>query len=89
MEKTIFNQAKSENIWVEASLVKVPTIANNLCSLKNSIKNNETGLLCNNMNDWYISLKNLINNQELRKYIGAMHIMFVYENIIPYIKEKK
>ena len=50
-EKTIFNQAKSENIWVEASLVKVPTIANNLCSLKNSIIHNETWLLCDNIND--------------------------------------
>lgn len=69
-EKTIFNQAKSENIWVEASLVKVPTIANNLCSLKNSIIHNETWLLCDNINDWYISLKKLINIQELRKYIG-------------------
>ena len=50
-EKTIFNQAKSENIWVEASLVEVPTIANNLCSLKNSIIHNETWLLCDNTND--------------------------------------
>ena len=51
LEKTMFNQAKSENVWVEASLVKVPTIANNLCSLKNSIIHNETGLLCDGVND--------------------------------------
>ena len=89
LEKTMFNQAKSENVWVEASLVKVPTIANNLCSLKkNSIIHNETGLLCDGVNDWCMSLKKLINNQELRKYIGEMHIMFVNENIMPYIQEK-
>jgi len=70
LENTIFNQAKSENKWVEASLVKVPTIASNIGSFKNSIRHNETGLLCDNINDWYISLKTLINNQELRKYIG-------------------
>ena len=70
LEDTIFNQAKSENKWVEASLVKVPTIASNIGSFKNSIRHNETGLLCDNINDWYISLKTLINNQELRKYIG-------------------
>ena len=70
LEDTIFNQAKSENKWVEASLVKVPTIASNIGSFKNSIRHNETGLLCDNINDWYISLKTLINNQELRKYVG-------------------
>ena len=88
LEKTMFNQAKSENVWVEASLVKVPTIASNIGSFKNSIRHNETGLLCDNVNDWYISLKALIINQELRKYIGEMHIMFVNENIMPYIQEK-
>ena len=71
IEDTIFNQAKSENKWVETSLVKVPKIASNIGSFKNSIRNNETGLLCNNNNnDLYISLKTLINNQELKKYIG-------------------
>ena len=47
LEKTMFNQAKSENVC----LVKVPTIANNLCSVKNSIIHNETGLLCDGVND--------------------------------------
>jgi hypothetical protein len=35
-----------------------------------------------------MSLKKLINNQELRKYIGEMHIMLVNENIMPHIQEK-
>ena len=30
LENTIFNQAKSENKWVEASLVKVPKLASNI-----------------------------------------------------------
>jgi len=71
IEDTIFNQAKSENKWVEASLVKVPTIASNVGAFKDVIIHNETGLLCNNnINDWYISLKTLIDNKELRKYLG-------------------
>ena len=70
IEKTIFNEAKSENKWVEASLVKVPTIASNVGAFKDVINHNVTGLLCNDINDWYISLKNLINNKELRKIIG-------------------
>ena len=70
IEKTIFNEAKSENKWVEASLVKVPTIASNVGAFKDVINHNVTGLLCNDINDWYISLKDLINNKELRKIIG-------------------
>ena len=70
IEKTIFNSAKSENKWVEAALVKVPTIASNFGAFKKVILHNETGLLCSDLNDWYISLKTLINNENLRKTIG-------------------
>jgi len=70
IENTIFNAAKSENKWVEASLVKIPTVASNFGAFKHVIHNNETGLLCTNINDWYISLKALINNEHLRKKIG-------------------
>ena len=70
IENTIFNAAKSENKWVEAALVKIPTVASNFGAFKHVIHNNETGLLCTNINDWYISLKALINNEQLRKKIG-------------------
>ena len=70
IENTIFNAAKSENKWVEASLVKIPTVASNFGAFKHVIHNNETGLLCTNINDWYISLKALIINEQLRKKIG-------------------
>ena len=70
IENTIFNSAKSENKWVEAALVKVPTIASNVGAFEEVIQNNETGLLCENINDWYISMKTLIINEQLRKKIG-------------------
>ena len=70
IEKNTFNAAKSENKWVEAALVKVPTIASNFGAFRQVIKHNETGLLCSDINDWYLSLKELINNKELRKTIG-------------------
>ena len=70
IEKTIFNSAKSENKWVEAALVKVPTIASNFGAFKKVILHNETGLLCSNLDEWYIILKTLINNEKLRKTIG-------------------
>jgi len=70
IEENIFNDAKSENKWVEASLVKVPTIASNFGAFKQVIRHNKNGILCSNISDWYINLKNLINNEYLRKSIG-------------------
>ena len=70
IENLTFNWAKSENKWVEAALVKVPTIASNYGQFKRVIKHNETGLLCSDLNDWYLNLKSLINNGVLRKIIG-------------------
>ena len=70
IESNIFNEAKSENKWVEAAIVKVPTVASNFGAFKKAIQHNETGLLCSNENDWYISLKSLIVNEYQRKTIG-------------------
>ena len=69
LEYTIFNEIKSGNKWVEAALVKVSTIASSIGEFKKVLNQNETGILCNNSNNRYISLKTLINNKEMRKYI--------------------
>ena len=66
----IFNQAKSENKWLEAALVKVPTVASNIGSFKNIIQNKITGFKCRNNNEWYRVLKKLIRKENLRKEIG-------------------
>lgn len=70
LEDTIFNEAKSENKWTEAALVKIPTVASNVGAFKSQIKNNETGVLCKNSKDWEQSLKKLIEDKEFRDYLG-------------------
>jgi glycosyltransferase involved in cell wall biosynthesis len=76
----IFNAAKSENKWVEAALVKVPTVASNYGAFKKVINNGKTGLLCNTTEDWYNQLKTLILDRNLRKTIA--------ENAFDVCKEK-
>ena len=67
----IFNSAKSENKWVEAALVKVPTIASNIGAFKEAIIDGQTGLLCNNTTeDWYKALKSLIVDEKVKKNIA-------------------
>ncbi|MBM6831333.1 glycosyltransferase [Faecalicoccus acidiformans] len=70
LESSIFNEAKSENKWIEAALVHVPTVASNLGAFKRMIQNKETGILCDTTEDWYDALEMLILKQELRKSIG-------------------
>ena len=66
----IFSNIKNENTFILSSLVKVPTLASNYGIFKQVIKQNITGILCSNENDWYLSLKELINNKQYRKYLG-------------------
>ena len=70
LEQSVFNEAKSENKWTEAALVKVPTVASNVGAFKDSIVDGETGLLCNTKKEWKEKLSRLIENQEYRKEIG-------------------
>ena len=70
IQENIFNEAKSENKWLEASLVKVPTIASNFGAFRKVIKNGETGLLCSNNEEWYKALKDLIKKKKKKKTIS-------------------
>lgn len=69
LTKSIFNEAKSENKWTEASLVKVITVASNVGAFKTIVKNNETGVLVDK--DWFTALDDLIQNPEKRDTIAA------------------
>ena len=80
IEYNIFNEAKSENKWVEAALVKIPTVSSNFGAFKNIIQNKKTGFKCTSNHQWYKALKILINNEDLRKEIG--------ENAYNYCKNK-
>ncbi len=70
IEDTIFNEAKSENKWTEAALVKIPTIASNVGAFKSQIEDGVTGLLCSNEKEWLTKLTELIENKDLRERLA-------------------
>ena len=70
LEDTIFNEAKSENKWTEAALVKIPTVASNVGAFKSQIDNNKTGILCNNEKEWEDNLSKLIEDKKYREELG-------------------
>ncbi|MCQ2795299.1 MAG: glycosyltransferase [Bacilli bacterium] len=78
---TTFNQAKSENKWMEASLVKVPSIASNVGALKETIINNQTGILCRNeKNAWFNAIDTLIGNPDSCQKLATNAYNYVMKN---------
>ena len=71
LEDTIFNEAKSENKWVEAALVKVPTVASRIGAFRDMVEDGVTGLLCDTQEEWFQALSVLIEQPDLRKKIGS------------------
>lgn len=69
LRDSIFNEAKSENKWLEASLVKVVTIASNFGAFKSEIIDGKTGILVENR-EWCEKLDYLILNPDIRMNIA-------------------
>jgi O-antigen biosynthesis protein len=97
LENTVFNEAKSENKWVEAALVKVPTVASNIGAMKRMIVHGKTGLLCSNNEEWYSALSDLIHDKKKRDTIAQnahkyvlKHCTTIYTGypLTKYIKSK-
>lgn len=95
---SIFNEAKSENKWTEAALVKVPTVASAVGAFSVAIEDGETGLLCKNEEDWYYALEKLVTDGDERKRLGENAYRYVVKNYITtytggklaqYIKNKR
>lgn len=76
----IFNEAKSEIKWIEAALVKVPTIASNIGAFKKMIVDNETGILCSTIEEWKAAFELLINNEKERKRIAENAYKFAFKH---------
>lgn len=97
LEESVFNEAKSENKWVEAALVKVVTVASDVGAFQRMIKNGKTGFLCKNENEWVEVLEKLINDKNYREEIANNAYRYVLDNcltlsgssgITKYIKSK-
>lgn len=80
LRDTIFNRAKSENKWIEASLVKVPTVASNVGAFKKMIVDGETGYLCDSTDEWIAKLSVLVDSPEARRSIGEKAYSYCTEN---------
>lgn len=70
LRRSVFNEAKSENKWVEASLVKVPTVASRVGAFERMIEDGETGFLCDTEKEWESVLLDLVDNPTKRHRVA-------------------
>lgn len=70
LEDSITNHTKSNIKYLEASIVKIPSICSPLQSFTDIIIHNKNGLLANTEDDWYQSFSRLINNPDLRSQLA-------------------
>jgi len=77
LENTFFNTAKSSIKWMEAALVKVPTIASNVGNFHDCITDGVDGILCKD-NEWYEKLEQLVLDLKYRNILGENAYRTVY-----------
>lgn len=65
LEDTLFHRCKSENKWMEALLVGVPTIATFNEELAMVMCDKESAYLCKSKKDWYENLNFLISEKSI------------------------
>lgn len=70
LENTIFNEAKSENKWMEAAFVKTVTLASNVGAFKQVINDGKDGVLFTNKKEFEKKLEKLITDKEYRSKIA-------------------
>lgn len=66
----IFNDAKSNIKFLEASSCGVPTVASPCAAFAQVIRDGENALLASSSEEWYVALKKLVTSSELRKKLA-------------------
>ena len=81
LEFNRFCESKSELKYIHAASLEIPTVATPTRPFREAIEHNNTGLLARTEDDWYGHLKDLIEKQDLRRFLGENayeHVMSRY-----------
>ncbi len=70
LENTLFNDAKSNIKFIEASMFAIPTIASPCATFKQVITHGKNGFLCTSPDEWLSALSVLIEDESQRIEIG-------------------
>ena len=79
LEPTLFNNAKSNIKYLEASVLRLPTVASNVREFTAVIENGVNGFLASSKETWKHALETLINDPDLRTKMGEAACQTVLE----------
>lgn len=83
LEASVFNDAKSNIKFLEASVFRVPSICSPGAAFVDVIHNGENGFIASDEADWYAALRQLVDDPELRQSTGVNAHRSVLERYHP------
>ncbi len=84
-----FNQSKSEIKYMEAGLVRIPSVTSSTDSFNYAIQSGINGIVINQEEEWFTALSMLIENQENRQQMGENAYQHVIENYHPFCRAQE
>lgn len=70
LEPSVFNDAKSNIKYLEAAILKLPSICSSTAEFARTIEHGQTGFLASTPAEWEEALFRLVEDAELRRQIG-------------------
>lgn len=85
LEPSVFNDAKSNIKFLEAAILRVPSICSPTQEFRNTITHGETGMLASSPQEWKACLDALINDPARRASIGSQAFEHVIQHYTPQV----
>ncbi|RJP95087.1 MAG: glycosyltransferase [Desulfobacteraceae bacterium] len=83
LENTVFNDAKSNIKFLEASIVKIPSVCSPRATFRQAIAHGENGFLCETQDAFKDVLEMLVKDPGMRKRVGESAYTSVIEDYSP------
>jgi glycosyltransferase involved in cell wall biosynthesis len=83
LEDYVFNEAKSNIKFLEAAIVKVPSVCSPRSAFSEAISDGENAFLCDTDQAWESALSKLIESQQLRESMGLRAFDSVVDKYSP------
>jgi O-antigen biosynthesis protein len=83
LESSIFNDAKSNIKFIEASIFGIPSVCTPAAEFRSIIQHGHNGMLASHQEEWQTALSTLIDSPQLRQRIGEQARQTVLERYSP------
>jgi glycosyltransferase involved in cell wall biosynthesis len=84
-----FSQSKSEIKWMEAALVKTPTIASKTDVYQSVIRSGSTGIVASSIEEWQEALTGLVGDKDKRHAMGAASREAAIQSYSPEVRARE